>query len=256
MDTGIGGETVEPTEASVAASGNDQTDAGSALDDTDRVTGLQGSGGAPNGPLWINTPQSLMVLSADAGGTDRQVVTTADGHILTDLGAAAYPLWSPQGIVLLYQDLNGAKPQAALYESDNGQAGPISVENDDDYVEEIPAGWNGTTAYYLRVLGDSDSTVVLYGYDVNSGDTYELWRASGINLADTRPISTNDGFLIATSDQWLFVGMDGSQSDLGANSLGVSGPAVVSPFGTSSPTPPAPKSLLLRWIARARRRVR
>ena len=231
-DTGIGGETVEPTEASVAAAGNDQTDAGSALDDTDRVTGLQGSGGAPNGPLWINTPQSLMVLSADAGGMDLQVVTTADGHVLTDLGAAAYPLWSPQGIVLLYQDLNGAKPQAALYESDNGQAGPISVENDDDYVEEVPAGWNGTTAYYLRVLGDSDSTVVLYGYDVNSGDTYELWRATGINLSDTRPISTNDGFLIATTDQWLFIGMDGSQSELGANSLGVSGPAVLSPFGT------------------------
>jgi hypothetical protein len=181
----------------------------------------------------INSPLTLMVTSADLGGSLLQIATTADGRVIQDLGSAAWPIWSPQGIVLLYQDQNGGTPQAAIYDSQTGEAGPISNPNDESYVEEIPIGWYGTSAYYLRLLGDSESTAVLYGYDVNTLETVEVWRQTGIELSGGRGVSKQDGtFLIPTVSEWLLVNIDGSQSSIDSMTFPVTGTPILSPYGT------------------------
>ena len=236
-------EAQQPTETTEAIGGTEASsveaadvtvdDSGAAgLDTSSTITDISGSGGAPVGPLRINLPESLMVLASDSSGSNLQVVTTADGTVIVDLGSAANPIWSPMGIVLLYENLGSGTGQASLYDSQTGEVIPISAETDESYLEEIPAGWSGQSAYYLRVLGNAENTVILYGYDVNSRQSTEVWRSDGIVLSGGRPIPTNDGFLIATDSQWLFIGADGSESDLGANSYGLGGEGFPSPFAT------------------------
>ena len=137
------------------------------------------------------------------------------------------------GIVLLYQDQNNGTPQAAIYDGETGTYGPISNPNDESYVEEIPIGWYGTSAYYLRLLGDSDSTAVLYGYDVNTLETVEIWRQTGIELSGGRGVSKQDGtFLIPTNSEWMLVSIDGSQTSIDTMTFPVTGAPILSPYGT------------------------
>jgi Tol biopolymer transport system component len=218
---------VQADETPASPSGTDGDLANSSV-----ITTISGSGGAPVGPLWLNDPQSLMVLSADLSGRDLQVVTTADGQIVIDLGIADNPVWSPQGIVLLYQDLNGGRPQAAIYESDTQQTTTISTDSGEDYAQDIPAGWSGTSAYYLRVIGDDRNSVVLYGYEVNSGETTEVWKADNIELAGPRPVMTDNGILIPTVSDWQLVGFDGTATTVDGNASGITGTAILSPYGT------------------------
>ena len=233
-DVGVGGGTEDTTTPdSGDQTGTSNSDAGVAnLDDAQTVTGLESSGGAPAGPLQINAPGTLMVLSPDQGGSDLQVVNTTEGKVVYDLGSGASPIWSPQGIVLLYQDTNHDRPEAAIYESDSGAATVISNDNGESFQEEIPAGWVDTSAYYLRVLGDSDQTVVLYAYEVNEKTTTEIWRGNGISLSSARPVALGAGFLIPTQTDWLLVGTDGSVTSLDSNTFAPTGDPILSPFGT------------------------
>ncbi len=219
--TAIGGPTEEPN-------GDQTSNTAALLDDTARIAGIS-SGGAPLGPLRVNSPGTLMVLSSDAGGSDLQVVSMSDGSVVAHLGAGADPIWSPLGIVLLYQSYADGTPSVGLYDGDTGKFEPISDPSKDGAVQDIPAGWSGTSAYYLRETGDQDSTVILYGYDVNSGETTEVWRSTGVALSGGRPIPTGDGFLIATTASWLLVGADGSESNLGPNDFGLTGEGFLSP---------------------------
>jgi hypothetical protein len=230
--TEAGGETPGPDTTETTAPTSEVTGQGSAgtalLDDTARLTGIA-SGGAPVGPLRVNAPGDRMVLSADPSGASLQVVSMSDGSVLADLGAGADPIWSPLGIVLLYQSHGSGAPAAALYEGDTGAVHTISDPAADGAVQDIPAGWSGASAYYLRETGDADSTVILFAYDVNSGDTSEVWRSTGVALANGRPIPTGDGFLIATTASWLLVGVDGSEQNLGPNDYGLTGEGFLSP---------------------------
>ena len=228
--TGEATEVGGPVEGGDESQGGDEQGAVAPLDNTRRITGIETSGGAPTGPLRINYPDfTMMVLSADSGGGSLQVVRRDDGAVLAELGASANPIWSPMGIMLLYQDLNDGPPSAMLYDSQTGESILISVASDEGYQEDIPAGWLGTSAYYLRVVGDEASTVILYGYDVNTGETTEAWRSENVFLAGGRPISTGDGFLIGTAVSWLLVGPGGLDENLGPADYPLAGEAFPSP---------------------------
>jgi hypothetical protein len=232
--TEVGGETPSPATGTteITAPTSEATGQGSAgkapLDDTSRITGIT-SGGAPVGPLRINAPGDRMVLSSDQSGSNLQVVSMSDGSVLADLGAGADPIWSPLGIVLLYQTHGSGAPAVALYEGDTGANHVISDPATDGAVQDIPAGWSGASAYYLRETGDAESTVILFAYDVNTGNTSEVWRSTGVALSNGRPIPTGDGFLIATTASWLLVGTDGSEQNLGPNDYGLTGEGFLSP---------------------------
>lgn len=219
--TAIGGSTAE-------ANGSQTSNTTALLDDTARLAGIT-SGGAPVGPLRVNSPGTLMVLSSDQGGSDLQVVSMSDGSIMAHLGAGADPIWSPLGILVLYQSHSGGTPSVALYDGDTGKVEPISDPARDGAVQDIPAGWSGTSAYYLRETGDDQSTVILFAYDVNTGGTEEIWRSTGVALSGGRPIPTGDGFLVATTASWLLIGTDGSESNLGPNDYGLTGEGFLSP---------------------------
>ncbi len=112
----VGGPADDPTEEN-GPEDNDRAP----LDNSGRITGLPSSGGAPVGPLRINSPQTLMVVSGDSGGSSLQVVSAGDGTVYAELGSGANPIWSPLGIVLLYQDFSGGSPAAATYDSETGE---------------------------------------------------------------------------------------------------------------------------------------
>ncbi len=227
----VGGDTQEDTP--VATEDDSDGGSGGILDNTQRVAGLgDNTEGAPQGPLMMNKPQTLMVTSADLGGSLLQITATSDGTVIQGLGAAACPIWSPMGIVLLYQDQSSNSPQAAIYDAETQQYGAISNPNDESYVEEIPVGWSGSAAYYLRLLGDSDSTAVLYGYDVNSGGTSELWRGTNIEMSGGCGVVTENGFLIPTVDSWLQIDFGGSASEIDSMTFPVTGQPIASPFGS------------------------
>jgi len=234
--TAIGGPTEEPN-------GDQTSNAVALLDDTARIAGIC-SGGAPVGPLRVNSPGTLMVLSSDAGGSDLQVASMSDGSVVAHLGAGADPIWSPLGIMLLYQSYADGTPSVALYDGETGKFEPISDPSKDGAVQDIPAGWSGTSAYYLRETGDQDSTVILYAYDVNSGETSEIWRSTGVALSGGRPIPTGDGFLVATTASWLLIGTDGNESNLGPNDYGLTGEGFLSP-GASLVAYPAGDQLIV-----------
>jgi hypothetical protein len=219
-----GGPTSEP-------GGEETSNATAPLDDTLRVTGIS-AGGVPIGELRNNSQHTLMVLSSDTSGSDLLVASMSDGSIVADLGAGANPIWSPQGIVLLYQSYAGGAPAAAIYDSQTGGMGPISDPAADGAVQDIPAGWSGSEAFYLRETGDGESTVILFAYDVNTGETREVWRSVGVSLSGGRPIAAGDRFLIATGQSWLSVGTDGSENVLGTNEYGLTGEGVLSPGGS------------------------
>jgi hypothetical protein len=229
-DAGEATEVGGPTEEGDDPQGGDDQGLLAPLDNSRRITGVEASGGAPIGPLRINYPEfSMMVLSADGGGGSLQVVRKDDGAVLAELGASANPIWSPMGMMLLYQEFNDGPPTAMLYDSQSGETLPISLVTDEGYQEDIPAGWLGTSAYYLRVVGDELNTVILYGYDVNSGETFEAWRSENVFLAGGRPIPTGDGFLVGTSVSWLLVGPGGLDEYLGPADYPLAGEAFLSP---------------------------
>ncbi|HQY31385.1 MAG TPA: hypothetical protein PK691_08865, partial [Thermomicrobiales bacterium] len=226
-DTGIGGGTEETT-----PDASETTDTQPAsLDSSELLTTTSGSGGAPIGPLWINNDAlNLTVLSEDQSGGLLQVVSMGDGNVLYSLGAAEFPIWSPQGLVLLYQDQNAGIPQAAIYDSELGTTTPISLTSDETYATEIPIGWNGASAYYLRLLGDEQQTGVIYGYDVNSLETSELWRGTNVMIAGGRPVAGNDGILLPTTKSWLRISWDGTETTLDSTTYAVTGAPILSPF--------------------------
>ncbi len=96
--------------------------------------------------------------------------------------------------------------------------------------QDIPAGWSGTAAYFLRVNGDN--SVSLLGYDVNTLETFTVWDGGDIGFSGVRPIPTGGGFLIATQSSWLLIGVDGTVAELGPNELGITGEGFLSPYGT------------------------
>ncbi|MDQ2683852.1 MAG: hypothetical protein M3Y37_10035, partial [Chloroflexota bacterium] len=134
------------------------------------------------------------------------------------------------GLVLLYQDFNSGAPAAAIYDSQTGEVRRISDPDSAGAAEDIPAGWAGTAAYWLRVNGDG--TVAMMGYDVNTGETFTIWEGGERSLTGVRPVSTGDGFLIPTQSSWLRIGLDGSEAELGPNDVGITGEAFLSPFAT------------------------
>ena len=74
--------------------------------------------------------------------------------------------------------------------------------------------------------------MILYAYDVNSGETSEIWRSEGVALSPGRPIPTGDGFLIATTQSWLLISADGNETNLGPNDYGLTGEGFLSPFAS------------------------
>ncbi len=153
-----------------------------------------------------------------------------DGAVVASLGPGANPIWSPMGIMLLYQSFSAGAPAVAMYDSDTGETYVVSDPVAGGALQDIPAGWSGTNAYFLRDVGDG--TVILFAHDVNSREDSEVWRSEGVTLSGARPIPTGEGFLIPTAASWLLIGVDGSESNLGPNDYTPTGEGFLSPFAS------------------------
>ncbi len=190
--------------------------------------GAIGSGvSAPAGGLKMPLDLAYVVVTGPDGSL---AVADASGNLIQSLGAAAFPVWSPKGLVLAFEDLSGEFPSVVSWDREDGGTYGIGAESDVP-VADIPAGWVGSQIYYLRSFPDSPGTVELRRADWDGGNDEVVWTAEGIELSGERPVATLDGVLIPTSNSWIFVDVAGGASELTAPS-GFVGEPLLSPFGS------------------------
>lgn len=199
------------------------------LDDTSRISTLPQGTGAPIGQLAFSPDGTLMVVS-DASGIFLRVVDRESGGELQQLGAGAYPIWSPGSGALLFQDIGGDYGTVALYWTPDNSIFSIS-DPSEGAVADVPAGWVGATAYYLRTY--DSGRIELRGWDAGTGASLgEVWSLDDAGLVGVRPLQTNAGFLIPTADGWLLVTPDGGEQNLGGTPSGFVGDGLLSPDGS------------------------
>ena len=224
-----GVEDGDPETDDGTGSGPDEetTDVPAALDDTRRLAGLPEGLSVPAGELPLSPNRDLMVLF-DGSGQSLVVVSVADGAIVRDLGPGQTPIWSPLGGALLFNNLADGST-IAFWDLASGSVFAISAFSEQAFVD-VPAGWIGSTAYFQRTFPDAPGRIELWGHDVVAGSGSLVWSSETVEPRAARPIATPNGILIAAND-WLLIGPDGSESNLGANPFDYVRSAVVSPSG-------------------------
>ena len=202
---------------------------GAVLDETSRIVGLPEGSSAPIGELAFSPDGRLMVVSG-ASGLDLRVVDRTTGGELVQLGAGAHPLWSPGSGALLFQDVGGDAGTVSLYWTPDSSIFSISDPSEAS-ATDVPAGWVGATAYYLRTY--DTGRIELRAWDAGSGVSLgPVWGADDAQLTGARPLQTNAGFLIPTPDAWLLVTPEGLAQEVGGNPFGFVGDGRLSPDGS------------------------
>ena len=199
------------------------------LDETSRIVSLPEGSSAPIGELAFSPDGRLMVVSDESGLSLRVVDRTTGGELL-QLGAGAYPLWSPGSGALLFQDVGGDAGRVTLYWAPDNSIFSISDPSEGS-VTDVPAGWVGATAYYLRTY--DTGRIELRAWDANSGISLgQVWGSDDAQLTGARPLQTNAGFLIPTPGAWLLVTPDGFAQEVGGNPFGFVSDGRLSPDGS------------------------
>lgn len=195
------------------------------------VIGDLGSGvTAPPGGMHMPVDAQLLIVTNGGGGL---AVADTGGAVVQDLGAAVYPIWSPLGFVLLYQDLSGEFPRVATWDREEGSTYLAGGDTEElGAVVDIPAGWIDSSIYYLRLFPDEPGRMEIHQADWNGENDFVLWIGEGIELSGERPQTTLDGILIPTPSSWLFVDLAGVESNLGTNPYGYVSEPTLSPFGS------------------------
>lgn len=239
--TAFNGE--ETAEATGGESGGvDETDegAGSGPDGTEEAIGgqvaamldaapviadLGGGVTAPVGRLEFRSAIDLYCVWLSDGSLG---VVSFDGGVMASLGAGTHPIWSPQGLILLYADVGSGSSRVKTWDSETGEiyAGGADSERT---VNDVPAGWSGTLYYYQRTFPDSPGEIELHSAAWDGSNDQLIWSSTGVYPVSARPTASNDGFLIATDSSWIVVAPDGNSWELGGNPYGAIGAPIMSP---------------------------
>ncbi len=220
----------EPTEI---ASEPEQADAvggqGPSILDSADVVGNLGSGvAAQSGRLEFRLYIDWYTVTLSEGSL---AVADTSGSILMNLGPAGYPVWSPQGLVLLYASYGGAYPEVRSWDSETGSVYQVTPP-DGVAVSDIPGGWFGSRFYYQRTFPDSPGLIEIRSASWDGSDDQLVWTGNEVYPVSARPLATATGLLIATSSNWLLVTPDGSSIDMGGNPYGSIGVPILSPGGS------------------------
>jgi len=200
----------------------------SLLDQADVVATLGGGISAPIGRMEFGPAINWYVVTLSDGSMG---VANSSGSILASLGAGSYPIWSPQGLVLLYADVSGAYSSVATWDAQSGQVyfGGASSER---AVSDIPAGWLGNRYYYQRTFPDSPGEIEVRSANWDGSDDQLIWAGTDVSPVTARPVVTELGITIATSAGWLVIGANGSVSNMGGAAFGSVSAPIVSPGGS------------------------
>jgi hypothetical protein len=219
------GQEIENAGGGLGGAGSSEAEgaAPSALDQSEVIAALPSGVSAPEGRLELS-PAGLYVVTT---GDGQLAVADPGGSIVAQLGAGTLPIWSPGGGALLFS----TGSQVAVWDSQSAQIFPIGSDAGES-VTDIPAGWQGSTVYYQRLLLDQPGRMQIRFANLDGSGDGLLWEGEGIDQGGTRPVTTDSGVLMPTPSSWLLIGFDGSASDLGGNPYGYVGAPILSPFGT------------------------
>ena len=121
------------------------------------------------------SPGTLMVLSRITAALTSGCLDE-DGSVVAHLGAGADPIWSPLGMLVLYQSYaeRRAGGRALRWRYRRGRADLGSRRRTARCRTSRPAGPVRRPTTCARPV-TKRAPVILYAYDVNTGETTELW---------------------------------------------------------------------------------
>jgi hypothetical protein len=222
-------ETPAPTDetATEEATGGPEV----SLADADKLVDLPSGVSSPTGPMAIRPNLSAAVIYQDG------VLTYMDfTGGFTPIGPGTMPMWSPEGDVLLYQNATDSQSSAiATWDIDAGGVYYQVTGNeqpDGGPVNDVPAGWISSQLYYLRTFNEKDGYVELRRASWDGTGDELVWSQEGVIMTADHPISTGDAVLVPTDSSWLSITPDGNMTDLGSNTTGAIGDALISPGGS------------------------
>jgi type VI secretion system secreted protein VgrG len=214
-------ETPVPEEATETGVGGAST---AFLDQAEVIVPLGGGISAPPGRLEFNPAITWYTVTLADGSLG---IADTSGTIVASLGAGVTPVWSPQGLVLLF----GTGSAVATWDADSGQIF-FGGAPSDRATADVPAGWLGDRYYYQRTFPDSPGEIEIHSAAWDGSDDQLVWSGTEVYPVNARPVATAAGITIATSAGWLIVGPDGSVSDVGGAAFGSVGAPIISPGGS------------------------
>ncbi len=212
-DTGDTGDqsNAEPTGAADGPDDTGLADDGAEADAADTVfhlatapeviSAIPGST-TPNGALRF--AGGNIILGVDGGDL---TVVTADGSSYR-IGVGFYPLWSDGGGQVLYTVDNGVSPTVFVYNLGGGSDSVSPPGPEGEAFRDVPAGWSGGTPVFMRTDRDRQRYVELYA----AGSDSPFWRRENTQVVSLTPIQVGGGYLIATTEGWIFVDGGGTES--------------------------------------------
>jgi hypothetical protein len=209
---------------------NQTTAAEVTLADAEKVFDLPGGVSSPTGPMAISSGLDSAIVYQDG----QLAFMDFSGNIIP-IAAGTMPMWSPLGQLVLYQNATEAQSSAiATWDLSDGSIYQVTGNEQPEggSVSDVPAGWIDANLYYLRIFNERPGYVELHQWDWNGESDSLIWSHEDVNLAADHPISTGEAILIPTDSTWLSITPDGNEAELGANTTGAVGDALISPFGT------------------------
>ena len=220
-ETGVGGEEQPPEPSAIPTV--DESVEPSGLDLSETVTELPAGTSSPIGRLEFSPGMDLYVVTAPDG---QLAVANLDGELVVTLGAGNLPVWA--GGALLFSAPGDSGTVVGIWDSDSGELSYVPA-SEDEASSDVPIGGDGTSFYFLRTFPDRAGAMEIRSASIDGSDGGAIWTSDSATLGGDRPVWSSNGILVPTDSNWLLIGTDGSESDLGANSAGYVGAPIVSP---------------------------
>ncbi len=166
---------------------------------------------------------NLYVVTAPDG---QLAVADLEGQIVITLGAGELPVWSGSGLMFAAPDAGGTR--VGIWNSDTGDLAYIPA-GEGEATNDLPIGGGGRAFYFLRTFPDRPGEMEVRSATIDGSDEGVIWSSDAVDLGGARPVWSSDGILVPTTSEWLLVGTDGSETDLGENPYGAIGAPVLSP---------------------------
>jgi Putative zinc-finger len=219
----------QPDESIGGAIQSESGNSGSTVLDTAPVVGTLPPGtSAPSGRLEFRPQLDLFVVILADG---QLAVSDTGGSIVAALGSGGLPIWSPAGIVLLYNDFGGGNPTVSTWDSESGSVYPVGIEVDGSVID-TPAGWVGDRLYYQRTFPDTPGRFQLRSANWDGSGDVLVYESGGVYPVSERPVAANGGIILADASRWLTIYPDGSSIEMESNVFGSVGAPILSPGGS------------------------
>ena len=171
---------------------------------------------APGGPLPLAPDGNRFVAGANG---EQLWIVGFDGATQAIGGPEPfYPTWSPDGgqLLIAYYPDDSEGSSLGVVDAFSGAVTRLTEQDGDAVHRDVPAGWQGQTPVFQRTyLDEPNRGVELW----RGGEAAPFWSMEDVEVYTVRPISSDRGFLLATSAGWLSVGAGGDASNLGPSAI-------------------------------------